>query len=273
MNLSPLRDRRRRRSCSSREENVHYGVYLPKSERRCWYTGGRNVKKAIEDEKNKSYEEDGLITLTINPRCLCRVIWLLEEDEREAMIREDLFETLTFQTIFRFQVLIDFVADLKEHIGSENTLDCKDQFISWHQHPCRCTLVPLNRRENSTLLLLLRVFSCLITRAKSCSSWIRRTRPSTYRSKGPCVRLVRVTVSTSPLNGVRQRFTPSHGAAWAPWPCPWPLATAAVCPWAAFAPTFAAIDAKSGVAEVALLSPAAVIDPPGWRPFGWGARK
>lgn len=78
----------------------------------------------------------------------------------------------------------------------------------------------------------------------------------------------------SPLNGVRQRLTPSHGAGCEPWP--WPAELVAT-EWALAAgtelvalvlllsePTFDCLELVKGVDEC---------DTSGWLPFGCGARK
>jgi len=109
------------------------------------------------------------------------------------------------------------------------------------------------------------------------------------------LRFTCVIVSVSPLNGVRQRLTPSHGAACESWPWPWPwLWAALLVPWL---PLTAACDdvavnvwALAAIAEPpelilsvrkpktefwrpAKLPPECDPDPLGWWLLGCGARK
>ena len=117
----------------------------------------------------------------------------------------------------------------------------------------------------------------MLTNAKSCNCCIRRTRFSTYWSSMPLLRFTCVIVSVSPLNGVRQRLTPSHGAACEPWP--WPVDVAAVV-WAltAVAAELAVTvlpvwEAEIDVFGLVKLLSACGLDPLAWLLFGCGARK
>jgi len=83
----------------------------------------------------------------------------------------------------------------------------------------------------------------------------------------------------SPLYGVRQRLTPSHGAACESWPWPW---AALVAPWlpatAPCDPVVAAVwdfAIRAELLELILLVRKRKSDPDalGWRPFGCGATK
>ncbi len=79
----------------------------------------------------------------------------------------------------------------------------------------------------------------------------------------------------SPLYGVRQRLTPSHGAGCDPWPWPW---AALLAPWlsvtAPWLPVRAfALSASLATLALTRLASEFFSDLAAWRPFGCGARK